>query len=203
MSAVCKFWVVAALCVCCMPVVAYSEDYPFSGAYAMAADNNETAEWREVACLTHFFTQTKTGQYVLYHLDPAELMTNDRLRYVAYESGRCWHDPKSRVDACRVDYNYRNELDPYFVRYESDDFSNTRLVIGDDRASVADPGAGKPGLRTIVQVKCPIPLEGLKSFLPPKRTYYKKVDVDILIGLFGLTPLREFHRRVRAKLNRN
>lgn len=189
--------------VCCIAShVALAEDYPYTGAYAIAANDAETERWRGVACLTHFFTQTSSGKYALFHLDPRALMQKNRLRYVVYETGKCTHAAKDAIDSCQADYSYRGSLDPYFVRYENREFGNTRVVIGESRAALSPLNTQRFGSTALVQVKCPIPFEVLRLHMSLKRTTYPQADVRILTGLFGLAPLLEFHKRVRAILEK-
>ncbi len=190
----------AVLCFC-FGSAAFADDYPYSGVYAMGANNAETERWRKTVCLTHLFTQTTKGRYALFHLDPRELMQKDRLRYVVYETGRCQHDTKDNIDVCVPHYNYRNTLDPYFMRYEDRNFDKTRVIIGKKRDVVAKADKAEFDSNALIQLACPHSRKELRPFLTLKRTTYDKADVEILIGLFGMAPLLEFHKRARAKLD--
>ncbi len=191
----------SGLLLCCLfsgPVIA--ADYPYTGAYTIGDKTPDSARWRKAACLTHFLTQTASGKYALFHLDPRALMQLNELRYVVYETGQCTHNSKDNIDSCEVHYSYRNALEPYFIRYENRRFNDTRIVIGESRAALSPLNTQRFGSTSLLQVKCPLTVKQLAPFITRKRTTYPKADVQILTGLFGLAPLLEFHKRVRAIL---
>ena len=159
---------------------ALAEDYPLKGLYGVMLNGPNIWQNRQDACLASFYTQSKTGVYVLYHVDKNRLLERNELSYLISETGQCSWDGNKRIETCQASYAASEDLGVEYIYYHGNDVTDTGLSMDDNEQNLLATRSLKPQLW---QLGCLFDLKSVSRYLSDERTHYGIDDVAELTFL--------------------
>lgn len=151
--------------------------YPFTGVFGFVEYGVNLWNRQKNACLTSFYTQSESGNYVWYHVDTDRLRDKDELSYVVWEKGRCTWDAGNRIETCLPEFSVHG-IEISHSRYLGKDFDDTGVVSSGDKESILTATDPDP---EVWQVRCRLDLKSLSRFLSGENTSYDQNAVRRIV----------------------